>query len=68
MVAGEHCVDGGPCSGGRWFGRSWASSERAVKIKFEWGLDSWVLEEATDEVWASGMASPEWIELVAGAE
>ena len=67
-VAGEHHIDGGPCSGGRWFGRSWASSERAVKIKLEWGLDSWVLEEGTDEVWAPGTASPERIETEAEAE
>ena len=33
VVAGEHCVDGGPSSGGRWFGQSWISPEGAVGIK-----------------------------------
>ena len=59
VVAGEHCVDGGLNSGGRWFGRGWSSSERAAKIKLRWGLDYWVQERATDEVWAPEMASPE---------
>ena len=59
VVAGEYHVDGEPGSGGWRLGWLRTSSERAVKIKLEWGLDSWVLEEATDEVWASGMASPE---------
>ena len=40
VVAGEHCVDGGPCSGGWWFGWSWASSEIAAGVKLEWGLVS----------------------------
>ena len=32
-VAGEHCVDDGPCSGGRRFGQSWISPEGAAGIK-----------------------------------
>ena len=67
VVAGEHCVDGGPCSDGRWFGRRWSSPERAARIKLRGGLDYWVQERATDEVWAPEMASPEWIELEAEA-
>ena len=59
LVAGEHHVDGGPCSGGRQLGWSWISSGRAAKVKSKLGLAHWVLEVATDEVWASGMASPE---------
>ena len=39
MVAGEHCVDGGPSSGGRRFGQSWVSSEGATKMKLRRGLD-----------------------------
>ena len=58
MVAGEHHVDGGLNSGGRWFGRGWSSSERAAKIKLRWGLDYWVQERATDMVWAPEVASP----------
>ena len=58
LVAGEHHVDGGLNSGGRWFGRGWSSSERAAKIKLRWGLDYWVQERATDEVWAPEVASP----------
>ena len=58
-VAGEHYVDGGPCSGGQRLGWSWISSGRAAKVKSKLGLAHWVLEVATDEVWASGMASPE---------
>ena len=68
VVVGEHHVDGGPCSGGRRLGWSWISSGRAAEVKLKLGLAHWVLEEATDEVWASGMASPEWIELVAEAD
>ena len=59
VVAGEHHVDGGPCSGGRRLGWSWISSGRAAEVKLKLGLAHWVLEVATDEVWASGMASPE---------
>ena len=59
VVVGEHHVDGGPCSGGRRLGWSWISSGRAAKVKSKLGLAHWVLEVATDEVWASGMASPE---------
>ena len=33
VVAGEHCVDGGPCSGGRQFGQSWISPEGAAGTK-----------------------------------
>ena len=33
VVAGEHCVDSGPCSGGRRFGQSWISPEGAARIK-----------------------------------
>ena len=55
---GEHHVDGGLNSGRRWFERRWSSSERAAKIKLRWGLDYWVQERATDEVWAPEVASP----------
>ena len=55
---GEHHVDGGLNSGGRWFGRGWSSSERAAKIKLRWELDYWVQERATAEVWAPEVASP----------
>ena len=58
VVVGEHHVDGGPCSGGRRLGWSWISSGRAAKVKLKLGLAHWVLEEATDEVWVPGMASP----------
>ena len=58
LVAGEQHVDGGLNSGGRWFGHGWSSSERAAKIKLRWGLDYWVQERATDEVWAPEVASP----------
>ena len=68
VVVGEHHVDGGPCSGGRRLGWSWISSGRAAEVKLKPGLDHWVLEETTDEVCAAGMASPEWIELVAEAD
>ena len=68
VVVGEHHVDGGPCSGGRRLGWSWISSGRAAEVKLKPGLDHWVLEETTDEVWVAGMASPEWIELVAEAD
>ena len=37
-VAGEHCVDGGPCSGGRRFGQSWISPKGAAVFKLKWGL------------------------------
>ena len=68
VVVGEHHVDGGPCSGGRRLGWSWISSGRAAEVKLKPGLDHWVLEETNDKVWAAGMASPEWIELVAEAD
>ena len=41
VVAGEHCVDGGPCSGGRRFGQSWISPEGAAVFKLKWGLAYW---------------------------
>ena len=59
VVVGEHHVDGGPCSGGRRLGWSWILSARAAEVKLKLGLAHWVLEVATDKVWASGMASPE---------
>ena len=68
VVAGEYHVDGESCSGGRRFGWSRASSERAAKAKLTLGLAHWVLEEAIDEIWAPGTASPERIELVAEAD
>ena len=39
VVAGKHCVDGGPSSGGRWFRQSWVSLEGVVKMKLRRGLD-----------------------------
>ena len=68
MVAGEYHVGSEPGSGGRRFGWSRASSERAAKAKLTLGLAYWVIEEAIDEIWAPGTASPERIELVAEAE
>ena len=68
VVVGKHHVDGGPCSGGWRLGWSWISSGRAAEVKLKQGLGHWVPEETTDEVWAAGMASPEWIELVAEAD
>ena len=59
VVAGEDCVEGGPGSGGRWFGRGWLSPESAAKGKLKWGLVSWVLERVADEVRTPGTASPE---------
>ena len=38
VVAGEHRVDGGPCSGGRQFGRGRSSPERAARFKLTRGL------------------------------
>ena len=58
VVVGEYHVDGELCFGGRRLGWSRDSSERAVKIKLEWGLALWFLEEATNEVWVPGMVSP----------
>ena len=40
VVAGEHCVDGGPCSGGRQLGQSWILPEIAARVKSEWELVS----------------------------
>ena len=40
VVAGEYHVDGDACSGGRRFGWSWTSSERAAEVELERGLDS----------------------------
>ena len=67
VVADELFVDGGPCSGRRRLGWSGISSGRAAKAKFTLGLAHWVLEEAIDEIWAPGMASPKQFELVAEA-
>ena len=58
VVAGEYHVDGKPGSGGWRLGWLLTSSERAAKIKLRWGLDYWVQERATDEVWAPEVASP----------
>ena len=58
-VAGEHYIDGGLCSGRRRLGWSWISSGRAAKVKSKLGLAHWLLEVATDVVWATGIASPE---------
>ena len=55
---GEHHVDGELCSGGRRLGWSRGSSERAARVKLKRGLDYWVQERATDEVWAPEVASP----------
>ena len=41
VVVGEHCVDDGPCSGGRRFGQSWISLEGAAVFKLKWGLAYW---------------------------
>ena len=41
VAVGEHHVDGEPCSGGRWFGWSRASSDGAAKAKLRRGLDFW---------------------------
>ena len=68
VVAGEYHVDGEPCSGGRRLGWRWISSGRAAKVKLTLGLAHWVLEDATDKVWAPEMASPERIEVEADAE
>ena len=68
VVVGEHHIDGSPCSGGRRLGWSWISSGRAVEVKLKSGLDHRVHEKTTDEFWEAGMASPEWIELVAEAD
>ena len=35
VVAGEPCVDGGPCSSGRRFGQSWISLEGAKRTLLE---------------------------------
>ena len=39
VVAGEHCVDGGPSSDGPQFGQSWVSLEDAAEMKLRRGLD-----------------------------
>ena len=41
VVAGEYHVDGEPCSGGRRFGWSRASSDGAAKAKLRRGLVFW---------------------------
>ena len=38
VLAGEYHVDGDACSGGRWFGWSWISLERAARSQLSWGL------------------------------
>ena len=38
VVAGEYHVGGDACSGGRRFGWSWISPERAARSKLRWGL------------------------------
>ena len=40
VVASEYHVGGDACSGGRRFGRSWNSSERAAEVELGRGLDS----------------------------
>ena len=57
-VAGEHHVDGGPCSGGRRFGWSWILPERAAGVKLKWGLASWWWYEATGKSRATEEFSP----------
>ena len=42
LVVGEHHVDGGLHSGGRWFGRWWISPGRAADVKLRLGLEEWV--------------------------
>ena len=59
VVAGEHCVDGGPCSGGQRFGQLWISPEGAVGVKLKWGLAYWRWYEATGESRAAEEFSPE---------
>ena len=68
LVAGEHHVDGGLNSGGRWFGCAWSSSERAAKDKLMLALAYWVLEGVTSRVWAPETASPERIVVEAEAD
>ena len=59
VVAGEHRVDGGSCSGGRRFGWLWVSSESAAEMKLRRGLDLRWHEGVVDVIRASEMASPE---------
>ena len=40
VVAGKYHVGGDACSGGRRFGWSWTSSERAAEVELGRGLDS----------------------------
>ena len=42
LVIGEHHVDGGLHSDGRWFGRWWISPGRAAIVKLRLGLEEWV--------------------------
>ena len=42
FVVGEHHVDGGLNSGGRWFGCWWISPGRAAKVELGLGLEHWV--------------------------
>ena len=61
LVIGEHHVDGGLQSDGRWFGRWWISPGRAATIKLGLGLEEWVHDEAAGKVWEAGVVSPEGI-------
>ena len=58
LVVGEHHVNGGLNSGGRWFGRCWISSGRATKVELKLGLEYWVHQRAADAVWEAEVASP----------
>ena len=42
LVVGEHHVDGGLHSGGRWFGWWWISPRRAADAKLRLGSEEWV--------------------------
>ena len=58
LVVVEHHVDGGLNSSERCFGRGWTSSGRVTEVELKLGLDHWVHQRATDEVWEAGVASP----------
>ena len=59
LVIGEHHVDGGLNSGGRWFRHWWISSGRAAKVELGLGLEYRVHQRVSDAVREAGMASPE---------
>src|SRR3954468_16970954 len=42
LSVSDHHVDGGPNSGGRWFGRGWFCPNRAARFKLGRGLEVWV--------------------------